>query len=158
VQIAYSGTEGYVPVTGKAQASAEYQDYLARIGEDDEHYYDVKIQAAKLLMDNTGNTFVTPVFNGSASLRNAAGQMIEEVTKGTRRKKDVNDAFIDDLYADMISLYRLDQIETGGAGPAELGPLPAAAQLLLWTLAAAWVLMIAYVLVHAARKKKFNRH
>ena len=32
VQIAYSQTEGYVPVTSKAQASAEYQDYLSRAG------------------------------------------------------------------------------------------------------------------------------
>jgi multiple sugar transport system substrate-binding protein len=31
VQLAYSGTEGYVPVTEKAQASAEYADYLATI-------------------------------------------------------------------------------------------------------------------------------
>ena len=41
VQIAYAGTEGYVPVTIKAQESAEYQDYLARSGEDNENYYDV---------------------------------------------------------------------------------------------------------------------
>ncbi|MFQ9393163.1 MAG: extracellular solute-binding protein [Lachnospiraceae bacterium] len=33
VQIAYSETEGYVPVTSKAQDSAEYQDYLSRAGE-----------------------------------------------------------------------------------------------------------------------------
>ncbi len=45
VQIAYAQTEGYVPVTLKAQQSAEYQDYLSRIGEDNELYYDVKIQA-----------------------------------------------------------------------------------------------------------------
>ena len=32
VQIAYSGTEGYVPVTLDAQNSPEYQDYLAREG------------------------------------------------------------------------------------------------------------------------------
>ena len=32
VQIAYSSTEGYVPVTSKAQESDEYQDYLSRCG------------------------------------------------------------------------------------------------------------------------------
>ena len=32
VQIAYAQTEGYVPVTAKAQNSAAYQDYLAREG------------------------------------------------------------------------------------------------------------------------------
>ena len=158
VQIAYSGTEGYVPVTTKAQQSPEYTDYISRAGEDNEHYYDVKIEAAKLLMDNTDNTFVTPVFNGSASLRNAAGQMIEEVTKGTRRKKDVNDDFIDALYADMTSLYRLDQIETGDGGRVELGPLPLEAKALLGGLAGVWALIAAYVIVGAAKKKKSGSH
>ena len=51
VQIAYSQTEGYVPVTSKAQASAEYQDYLSRAGEDNDTYYDVKIKASRLLLD-----------------------------------------------------------------------------------------------------------
>ncbi|MBQ0125167.1 MAG: extracellular solute-binding protein, partial [Clostridiales bacterium] len=76
VQIAYAETEGYVPVTLKAQNSAEYKDYLAREGEDGSTHYDVKIKASKLLMDNTNNTFVTPVWSGSASLRDAAGQLI----------------------------------------------------------------------------------
>lgn len=67
VQIAYAGTEGYVPVTAKAQESAEYQDYLARCGEDNDVHYDVKIQASRLLLDNVENTFTTAVFNGSAS-------------------------------------------------------------------------------------------
>ena len=66
VQIAYSETEGYVPVTSKAQDSAEYQDYLSRAGEDNNVHYDVKIKASRLLLDNTDHTFVTPVFNGSA--------------------------------------------------------------------------------------------
>ena len=158
VQIAYSGTEGYVPVTSKAQQSAEYTDYLSRCGEDNQHYYDVKIKAAQLLLNNTQNTFVTPVFNGSASLRNAAGQMIEEVTKGTRRKKDVNDQFIADLYADMTSLYRLDQIEVGNAGKMELGPMPAAAKALIGTLIGAWVLIALYVIRETVKKKKFAKH
>ena len=41
VQIPYAQTEGYVPVTSKAQQSEEYQDYLSRAGEDDDTYYDV---------------------------------------------------------------------------------------------------------------------
>ena len=153
VQIAYSGTEGYVPVTSKAQQSAEYTDYLSRSGEDNEHYYDVKISAAKLLLDNTENTFVTNVFNGSASLRNAAGQMIEEVAKGTRRKKDVNDEFIDKLYADMTALYHLDQIESGSDERADLGPLPAASKALIICFAGAWVLILIFAAVSAAKKK-----
>ena len=159
VQIAYAGTEGYVPVTSKAQSSDAYQDYLARSGEDNSTHYDVKIMASKLLLDNTQNTFVTPVYNGSASLRSAAGQMIEEVTKAVRRKKTVDDAFIEKLYADMTSLYRLDQIAGQGGkaaviGEDDLGPLPSAAVALIAALVGAWVLMGAYVLRQRLRKKK----
>ena len=155
VQIAYSQTEGYVPVTSKAQNSAEYQDYLSREGEDNDLYYSVKLQASKLLLRNTENTFVTPVFNGSASLRNAAGQMIEEVVKSVRRKKEINEAYFDTLYSDMISLYRLDQIETGSSGgKTEFGPLPTTSVVLLASLAGAWLLIALYVAVNTVKKRK----
>lgn len=157
VQIGYAQTEGYVPVTLKTQQSEVYQDYIARMGEDDDLHYDVKIQASKLLMDNTENTFVTPVFNGSASLRNAAGQLIEETVKGVRRKKTVDDAFMADLYKDMASLYRLnqgDEQESVGGGKAELGPLPGTAVALLSALAVIWVLILLYVLADFLKKKK----
>ena len=110
VQIPYSQTEGYVPVTTKAQQSAEYQAYLSQEGADNELHYNVKIAATKMLLKYTENTFVTPVFNGSMNLRNAAGQMIEEVTKAAYRKQTVDDAFLKKLFDNMISLYRLDQI------------------------------------------------
>lgn len=58
------------------------------------------------------HTFVTPVFNGSASLRDAAGQLIESVTKSVRRKQEIDDAYIDKLYSDVTSLYHLDQISS----------------------------------------------
>lgn len=110
VQIAYSQTEGYVPVTLKAQNSDEYKDYMSRAGEDNELYYDVKIAAAQLLVDNVDNTFVTPVFAGSSSVRDAAGQLIEEVTKARRRNKTVNEAFLNNLFNEMNVLYHLDQV------------------------------------------------
>ena len=157
VQIAYSETEGYVPVTAKAQNSAEYQDYLSRAGEDNNNYYDVKIKASKLLLDNVGNTFVTPVFNGSASLRNPSGQMIENVAKSIRRKETVDDAYLDKLFEDVSSLYRLDQIQTSAAGKRELGPLPATATALLSALGIAWILIIAYVCRELVKKRK-SRH
>ena len=157
VQIAYSETEGYVPVTAKAQNSAEYQDYLSRAGEDNNNYYDVKIKASKLLLDNVGNTFVTPVFNGSASLRDASGQMIENVAKSIRRKETVDDAYLDKLFEDVNSLYRLDQIQTSAAGKRELGPLPATATALLSALGIAWILIIAYVCRELVKKRK-SRH
>ncbi len=148
VQIGYAVTEGYVPVTLKAQQAPEYQDYLSRKGEDNETYYSVKLEAAELLMANTANTFVTPVFNGSASLRDAAGQLIEEVAKSVRRKKTVDDAYIETLYGQINSLYRLDQIANAaneaGSGKAQLGELPGTAVTLLSSLVAAWVLIAAY--------------
>jgi multiple sugar transport system substrate-binding protein len=138
VQIAYAQTEGYVPVTSKAQNSQMYQDYLNRAGEDNDLYYDVKIAASKLLLDNTQNTFVTPVFNGSVSLRNAAGQMIENVTKSMRRNQTVDDAYMDTLFEEMVALYRLDQIQVDGDWKMDLGPLPKESVALLCMLAAIW--------------------
>ena len=157
VQIAYSQTEGYAPVTVKAQTSDEYLDYLSRAGEDNQLYYEVKLKATSLLLENTANTFVTPVFNGSASVRNAAGQLIEDVNKAAKRGKAVDDAYIQELYAKVTSLYRLDQIEAGGSsstGAKDLGPLPTGAQLLLGGLAFAWVCIGTYVLVGVIKKRK----
>ena len=159
MQIAYSKTEWYVPVTLKAQESAEYQDYLTRMGEDNNEHYDVKIKAAKLLIDNVQYTFVTPVFNGSTSLRDAAGQLIENVTKSVRRKATVDDAFLEKLFDDVTSLYRLDQTSMKNAGAGEggkedLGPLPAASKALLITLGVTWVLIGAYYLRERAKSSQ----
>ena len=156
VQIAYAETEGYVPVTLKAQQAPEYQDYLSRIGEDNNLYYDVKILASQLLLSHTEDTFVTPVFNGSASLRDAAGQMIENVTKSVRRKEAVNDAYYEKLYADMVSLYHLNLDGTGASASSrqELGPLPRTAVVLLTSLACAWVLIALYFCVKQFKKRK----
>ena len=159
VQIAYSQTEGYVPVTSKAQESDVYQDYLRRAGEDNTLYYDVKIQAAQLLLRNTDNTFVTPVFNGSASLRDAAGQLIENVTKSIRRKQTVDEAYMEKLYTDVTSLYRLDQISGTGLGASDLGPLPAESAALLLSLAAIWACMGGYAVFSRIKNKKIaKRH
>ncbi|MBD5462078.1 MAG: extracellular solute-binding protein [Lachnospiraceae bacterium] len=158
VQIAYSETEGYVPVTSKAQESAEYQDYLSRCGEDNALYYDIKIRAAQLLLDNTDNTFVTPVFVGSASLRDAAGQLVESTVKSSRRGQEIDDEYIDKLYSDTASLYRLDQMGSQSslatANKADLGELPGTAKALLGTLAAAWILIILYVIFQMMKKRR----
>ena len=155
VQIAYAETEGYVPVTAKAQESPEYQDYLSRAGEDNSAYYDVKIKASQLLLEHTADTFVTPVFNGSASLRDAAGQLIEDVTKSVRRSQTVDDAYLDELFGKVQSLYRLDQSGAAAAAErAELGPLPGASVALLAALGAAWLLILLYVFLEKYRQKK----
>ena len=156
VQIAYSETEGYVPVTTKAQQDPAYQEYLSLEGSDNDLHYDVKIKASKLLMANTENTFVTPVFNGSTSVRDAAGQLIENVTKNVRRKKTVDDAFIDKMYEEVKALYHLDQggAAQGAAGKADLGRLPGASIALLTVLVLAWVLIGAYWITDKVRHKE----
>ena len=150
VQIAYAQTEGYVPVTRKAQQSEAYQDYLSRAGEDNDLHYSVKLEATKLLLESTGSTFVTPVFNGSASLRNAAGQLVEDVNKSVRRGETLDSRYISRLYKEVSSLYRLDQIRTDpGAAP---GEIPAASKALLGVLALCWLAMGAYVVREKTRK------
>ena len=145
IQIPYAETEGYVPVTEKAQNSSEYLDYLSRSGEDNQLYYDVKIDATKLLLENTDNTFVTPVFNGSASLRNAAGQMIEEVVKAERRGGDVNSAYVNNVYRNMISLYRFN---------VDMGKMPTGSIILIAGIAAVDTAIISYIVFRAIKKRK----
>ena len=94
IQTDYAETEGYVPVTTSAQTSDSYRDYLSRSGEDTDAHYRVKIDATNMLLAHTDDTFVTPVFNGSTSLRNALGQLIEEVTRARRANETVDDAFL----------------------------------------------------------------
>ncbi len=160
VQIAYAQTEGYVPVTLKAQKSETYQDYLSRGGEDNDLYYDVKLSATKLLLDNTENTFTTAVFNGSASLRDAAGFLIEDAVKSTRRGKTVDDAYLQTLFTEAGALYRLDSLQTDITGKAALKPLPTEAVILLCTLAIIWLIILAYLLfekIKAKTKKNFYK-
>ena len=145
VQIAYAQTEGYVPVTQKARDTEEYKEYLAAEGTDNDVHYDVKIKATKMFIENTTNTFVTPVFNGSASLRDAAGQLVEDVTKSVKRKAVVDDAYIDDLFGRVTALYSLDKTAAATGGKAaDLGPLPGPAKALIGTLVVVWVLIGIY--------------
>ncbi|MBQ1729074.1 MAG: hypothetical protein II036_01810, partial [Oscillospiraceae bacterium] len=141
-------------------------------------HYAVKIAASKLLMENTENTFTTPVFNGSTSLRDASGQMIESVTKSARRKQTVDDAYIDKLFSDMKKEYHLDQITVkpavtvdDGSGEAQpsgdnagaavtdpaLGPLPSGAVALIVAVAVLWVLIGGYNLWLLIKHKKEKR-
>ena len=98
------------------------------------------------MLDSTDNTFVTAVFNGSTSLRNAAGELIEDVAKSVRRKKTVDDSYIDKLFDSVTSLYRLDQIKTEDQEESELdsknlGPLPAGSVWLIIILAFVWIMI-----------------
>ena len=166
VQISYASTEGYVPVTKKAQTSSEYTDYLSKEGADNDYYYDIKLQATKLLINNTENTFVTPVFNGSATLRNEAGQLIESVAKSARRNEKFNAEYFDKLYStarlnvEKITMYNNNGNEAleGGndavAITAELGEMPFVSSLLIWGLVSVWGLLFGYIVLNAVRKRK----
>lgn len=154
VQIAYSETEGYIPVTLKAQESSEYQDYLSLGGTDNNLHYDVKIKATRLLLEHMDDTFVTPVFNGSASLRDAAGQLVENVVKSVKRKETVDNSYMEKLYSDVNSLYRLGQGNGASFGKKELGELPFLSVLLLSGLAVVWALILLYVIRNIIKKSK----
>ncbi len=147
VQLAYSQTEGYVPVTRKAQESDEYIDYLSRVGENGDFYYDIKIEATRLLLDNIDHTFVTPVFRNSASLRNAAGQMIESTARAGRQQSGIDDEYIEDLYDEMVSRYKLDRVR----GSMTLSVF------LLVSLGITWTLILTYAVIKLEKKRKYKQ-
>jgi multiple sugar transport system substrate-binding protein len=151
VQIPYAQTEGYIPVTSKARDSAEYQEYLSLAGTDNDLHYSVKLDATKMLLGNIDNTFITPVFNGSASLRDAAGHLIESTAKSTRRKENIDDAYMEKLYNDTAALYRLDSISADGK--ADLGELPDGAKALLISLISIWAVIGLYYLIRLIAEK-----
>lgn len=166
VQIAYSQTEGYLPVTTKALESDEYQTYLQNSGTDNHKHYPVKLEAVNLLLDNIDNTFVTAVFNGSANLRDAAGQLIEDSKKAIRQGSVLDDAYMEELFTKVSAQKHLDQITLtdssanahGSAAP-DLGPLPTQSVILLSCLALAWVLIGVYAVFQYVKSKKIlNSH
>ena len=131
---------------------------MSRCGEDNEQYYDIKIKASELLLQNVAHTFVTPVFNGSTSLRDASGQLIENTVKSVRRNETIDDAYFEELYSDMISLHRLDQLaglrDTASSEKADLGKLPQTSVILLLSLAGAWMMIICFLIVRMVKKKR----
>ena len=154
MQESYSETEGYVPVTLKAQNDPAYLEYLSLGGSDNGLHYGVKIDCVKMVIENTDNTFITPVFNGSASLRNAAGQMVENCVKTVRRGGTVDDKYLEQMYSDVSQMYRLGELKQDNSVSRDLGPLPGTSIALLAVIAAAWVCMGLYVLKDHLLKKK----
>ena len=152
-QIAYSQTEGYVPVTLKAQNSHEYQDYLSREGEDNELYYHIKLKATKLLLNNMDNTFITPVFNGSASLRNAAGALIEETGKSVNRGIEITDTQLDNTFKRVESLYKLGEFTKDESGKSDLGKMPTISIALLSGIGVVWVGIGVYALCDYRKRR-----
>lgn len=159
VQIAYSQTEGYLPVTTKAHNDPSYKEYLTKRGEDNDQHYYIKIDAAKILLDNLDNTFITPVFNGSANLRNAAGELIEEVAKGVNRKKEINDEFLETLFTNMTKLYHLDEISVGNELPSKIDfdGVPREAEIGIGIFALIWLGIGAYFIISLIKRKKLSK-
>ncbi|MBQ1840882.1 MAG: hypothetical protein II128_06055, partial [Atopobiaceae bacterium] len=84
----------------------------------------------------------------SATLRDAAGQLIENVSKAVKRKQTIDYKYLDGLFDDVLALYHLDQLGGGVGGDTEsLGPLPRASKILIGALIVAWIGIIA-VAVH----------
>lgn len=154
VQIAYSMTEGYVPVTYSAREDEDYLAYLSRAGEDNQLHYQVKMDVTKMLLEHTSDTFVTPVFNGSASLRMACEQMVENVVKSVKRRAVVDDAYLDLLFSDMNAMYKLDQNRQLQENDMKQTHLPIVSLCLLVVLAVVWICIIGYVLISYFRRKK----
>ena len=159
IQLAYSATEGYAPVTTKAQNSAEYLDYLSRSGEDNDMYYYVKLDATKILLENTDNTFVTPVFNGSASLRSVAGELIETVAKAVRRGEveEVDSEYLSVVFSELSTLYKLDSINRDPGTMVSFGKLPSGSVVLICSVVSVWVILGVYHGACAVIKKKKER-
>ena len=155
VQVAYAKTEGYVPVTNDARETEDYKSYLANAGADNDEHYKVKIDATRLVLDNIANTFITPVFYGSASLREAAGELIEGTARQVRRGKTVDAAFMNSFFSDTISLKRLtvdDNSQTDVNSP-----LPTEARILLIAVVCVWVVIGACVLIPRIKRRKTEK-
>ena len=110
-----------------------------------------------MLLENIDNTFITPVFNGSTSLRSAAGEMIELVVdaKIAKPKKTVDDAYIEGVYDKVTALYHLDGIGNKAEMSETLPPFSVA---LISTMIGIWVVIIAYVLIGLIKKANIKKY
>ena len=75
--------------------------------------------------------------------------MIENTAKSVRRGGVVDDEYLDALFEDVKSMYHLDEY-----GKKDLGPLPKTSVTLLTCLGITWVLIGAYVVYGAVKRKK----
>ena len=159
VQIDYASTEGYIPVTEKAIGSEKYQTYINHAGDNSDEHYSVKLDATRLLTDNIENTFITPVFNGSARVRQAAGELIDNVNKAPRRKQTVDEKYLTKLFGTVTTQYKLDELKgvAGGQNAASDEPLPAGSVALIVGLAVSWAAIIASVSVVQIRKRRLKK-
>jgi multiple sugar transport system substrate-binding protein len=157
VQIDYASTEGYIPVTEKAIASEKYQSYIGHPGDSTEEHYSVKLDATRLLTDNIENTFITPVFNGSARVRQAAGELIDVVNKAPRRNQIVDEKYLTKLFGTVTTQYKLDELKgVAGGKNASLGHLPAGSVALIVGLSVSWAAIIGVALYKEIKKRSLT--
>ncbi|MBQ7646647.1 MAG: ABC transporter substrate-binding protein, partial [Clostridia bacterium] len=87
----------------------------------------------------------------------AAGQLIENVTKSILRKETVDEEYYDKLYDSVSSLYRLDQLNlsagTGKKTSSEMGGLPAGSVILICAIVSVWTVLIIYTAVTKIKEK-----
>ena len=154
IQTEYCHSEGYIPVTYRAQNNPGYKAYLETVSDDPDYYY-VKLEASKILLRNVDNTFITPVFNGSASLRSAAGQLIENVCKSTRRNVTIDEAFMEKNFSETASLFHLNEkTVTSSFQRKELGRLPSESVVLIIVLCSIWIVLLLIKIYSLFTKKK----
>ena len=156
VQIDYASTEGYIPVTEKAIGSEKYQTYINHAGDNSDEHYSVKLDATRLLTENIENTVITPVVNGTARVRQAAGELIDNVNKAPRRKQTVDEKYLTKLFGTVTTQYKLDELKgvAGGQNAASNEPLPAGSVALIVGLAVSWAAIIGAVLWTEIRKRR----
>ena len=95
----------------------------------------------------------TPVFNGSTSLRNAAGELVELTVSSAIKNRTIDESFMELLFSRVTSLYKLDQIETG-ITKKELGDLPSESKILICGLGAIWIgIGTSFAISYIQRKK-----
>lgn len=162
VQMEYQKTEGYLPVTNKVLKSNEFKDYL----NGNEIYSGCK-KAKELLLNNLDNTFVTPVFNGSADVRSAAGYLINGIS--TQTSSFQTKASIEEkLYANAIKNYDLTDLYKNtdfnqDDSENEIKEMTSV-EMLAWKygliigIIVVWSGLIAYFIVDKAKKIKMNRN
>ncbi|RIA78199.1 multiple sugar transport system substrate-binding protein [Anaeroplasma bactoclasticum] len=136
VQMAYQKTEGYLPVTNSLLNSKEFKEYL-----NGTEIYSGAKKAKELLLNNLDNTFITPVFNGSANVRSAAGYLINSVS--TKTDSFSTKEGIDKLYARCKTNY----LDT--SSKMSLGGI-----LIITGISLAWVGIGVYVILQKVLKNK----
>lgn len=149
VQLGYTKTEGYLPVTKRTTESEEFKKYL-----NDENEYKVKRDATKLVLDNINNTFISPVFNGSSDVRDAGAYLVEAVCGNNTRYKTY--AELEGLYTRCIDKYALQAI-IDGTGRESKKHISKESIIMLSVLGVTWVLLGTYVVYEKIIKKKMNK-